>query len=87
MHVLPSKRTVKWLCYVFDTPVGHSQRLLLLSMSAIKLSGIYLAYDSMFITFFSAVNEAGKSFRDPTLRLLGTFACGLLTSILAFPFR
>jgi hypothetical protein len=40
-HVLPSKRTVnKWLCYVFDTPVGHSQRLLLLSMSAIKLSGI-----------------------------------------------
>ncbi len=39
-HVLPSKRTVKWLCYVFGTPVGHSQRLLLLSMSTIKLSGI-----------------------------------------------
>ncbi len=39
-HVLPNKRIVKWLCYVFDTPVGQSQRLLLLSMSAIKLSGV-----------------------------------------------
>jgi hypothetical protein len=39
-HVLPSGRMVKWLCYVFDTPVGRSEKLLLMSMSAIKLSGI-----------------------------------------------
>jgi hypothetical protein len=39
-HVLDNKRVVKWLCYVFDAPVGHSKRLLLLGMSAIKLSGI-----------------------------------------------
>ena len=39
-HVLPNKRTVKWLCYVIDTPVGHSHKLLLLGMSAIKLSKI-----------------------------------------------
>jgi hypothetical protein len=39
-HVLDNKRVVKWLCYVFDAPVGHSKRLILLGMSAIKLSGI-----------------------------------------------
>jgi hypothetical protein len=39
-HVLPNKRTVKWFCYVFDTPVGHSHKLLLLGMSAIKLAKI-----------------------------------------------
>jgi hypothetical protein len=39
-QVLPNNRIVKWLCHVFNTPVGHSQQLLLLSMSAIKLSGI-----------------------------------------------
>ena len=43
-HVLKNKRVVKWLCYVFDTPVGHSQKLLLLGMSAIKLSGIDINY-------------------------------------------
>jgi hypothetical protein len=37
-------RMVKWLCYVFDTPVGRSDKLLLLSMSAIKLSGIDVNY-------------------------------------------
>ncbi len=31
-------------CYVFDTPVGRSEKLLLLSMSAIKLSGIDVNY-------------------------------------------
>jgi hypothetical protein len=31
---------VKWLCYVFDASVGQSKKLLLLGMSAIKLSGI-----------------------------------------------
>ena len=35
---------VKWLCYVFDTPVGRSEKLLLLSMSAIKLSGVDVNY-------------------------------------------
>jgi hypothetical protein len=35
---------VKWLCYVFDTPVGQSKQLLLLGMSAIKLSGIDISY-------------------------------------------
>jgi hypothetical protein len=35
---------VKWLCYVFDTPVGRSEKLVLLSMSAIKLSGIDVNY-------------------------------------------
>ena len=39
-HVMPSGQIVRWLCYVFDTPVGHSKQLLLLSMSAIKLSNI-----------------------------------------------
>jgi hypothetical protein len=39
-HVLPIRRMFKWLCYVFDTPVGHFKQLLLLGMSAIKLSGI-----------------------------------------------
>jgi hypothetical protein len=43
-HVLPNGRMVKWLCYVFDTPVGRSEKLLLLSMSAIKLSGIDVNY-------------------------------------------
>ncbi len=43
-HVLPSGRMVKWLCYAFDTPVGRSEKLLLLSMSAIKLSGIDVNY-------------------------------------------
>ncbi len=43
-HVLPDGRLVKWLCYVFDTPVGRSEKLLLLSMSAIKLSGIDVNY-------------------------------------------
>ena len=43
-HVLKNKRVVKWLCYVFDTPVGHSKKLLLLGMSAIKLSGIDINY-------------------------------------------
>ena len=43
-HVLPGGRMVKWLCYVFDTPVGRSEKLLLLSMSAIKLSGIDVNY-------------------------------------------
>ena len=28
-HVLPNGRIVRWLCYVFDTPVGHSKQLLL----------------------------------------------------------
>ncbi len=39
-HVLPNGRIVRWLCYVFDIPVGHSKQLLLLSMLAIKLSNI-----------------------------------------------
>jgi hypothetical protein len=39
-HVLPNGRIVRWLCYVFDIPVEHSKQLLLLSMSAIKLSNI-----------------------------------------------
>ena len=39
-HALPNGRIVRWLCYVFDIPVGHSKQLLLLSMSAIKLSNI-----------------------------------------------
>ena len=39
-HVLPNGQIVRWLCYVFDIPVGHSKQLLLLSMSAIKLSNI-----------------------------------------------
>jgi hypothetical protein len=43
-HVLPNGRMVKWLCYVFDTPVGQSKQLLLLGMSAIKLSGIDINY-------------------------------------------
>jgi hypothetical protein len=44
-HVLPSGRMVKWLCYyTFNTPVGRSEKLLLLSMSAIKLSGIDVNY-------------------------------------------
>ncbi len=32
-HVLPNGRIVRWLCYVFDTSVGHSKQLLLLSIS------------------------------------------------------
>jgi hypothetical protein len=43
-HVLPNGRIVRWLCYVFDIPVGHSKQLLLLSMSAIKLSNIDLNF-------------------------------------------
>jgi hypothetical protein len=43
-HVLPNGRMVKWLFYGFDTPVGRSEKLLLLSMSAIKLSGIDVNY-------------------------------------------
>ncbi len=39
-HDLPNRQIVRWLCYVFDTPVGHTKQLLLLSMSAIKLSNI-----------------------------------------------
>ena len=39
-HVLPNGQIVRWLCYVFDIPVGHSKQLLLLNMSAIKLSNI-----------------------------------------------
>ncbi len=48
-HVLPNGRMVKWLCYVFDTPVGRSEKLLLLSMSAIKLSGIDVNYSRLAI--------------------------------------
>ncbi len=39
-HVLPNGRIIRWRCYVFDTHVGHSKQLLLLSMSAIKLAKI-----------------------------------------------
>jgi hypothetical protein len=43
-HVLENNHVVKWLCYVFHTPVGHSKKLLLLGMSAIKLSAIDINY-------------------------------------------
>jgi hypothetical protein len=34
-HVTPQKKYVKFLCYVFDTPVGNAQEILLLGLSTI----------------------------------------------------
>ncbi len=77
-HVLPNRRTVKWLCYVFDTPVGHSQQLLLLSISAIKLSDIDINYhvDESFEGRSAPLRFKGKASRtDETYCRAETYYC------------
>ena len=43
-HVTPQKKCVKFICYVFDTPVGNAQEILLLGLSTIVDANIDIRY-------------------------------------------
>ena len=47
-HVTPQKKCVKFLCYVFDTPVGNAQEILLLGLSTIVDANIDIRYHMKF---------------------------------------
>jgi hypothetical protein len=47
-HVTPQKKCVKFLCYVFDTPVGNAQEILLLGLSTIVDANIDIRYHMSF---------------------------------------
>ena len=47
-HVTPQKKCVKFLCYVFDTPVGNAQEILLLGLSTIVDANIDIRYHMNF---------------------------------------
>ncbi len=47
-HVTPQKKCVKFLCYVFDTPVGNAQEILLLGLSTIVDANIDIKYHMSF---------------------------------------
>ena len=43
-HIKPNGRIVKFLCYVFDTPVGNTSEILLLGLKTIVESNIDIRY-------------------------------------------
>jgi hypothetical protein len=47
-HVTPQKKCVKFLCYVFDTPVGNAKEILLLGLSTIVDANIDIRYHMNF---------------------------------------
>ena len=47
-HVTPQKKCVKFLCYVFNTPVGNVQEILLLRLSTIVDANIDIRYHMSF---------------------------------------
>ncbi len=44
----PQKKCAKFLCYVFDTPVGNAQEILLLGLSTIVDANIDIRYHMSF---------------------------------------
>ena len=47
-HVTQRKKCIKFLCYVFDTPVGNAQEILLLGLSTIVDANIDIRYHMNF---------------------------------------
>ena len=43
-HVTPQKKLIKFLCYVFDTPIGNTQEMLLLGLKTIVEADIDIRY-------------------------------------------
>ncbi len=43
-HVTPQRKLIKFLCYVFDTPIGNIQEMLLLGLKTIVEANIDIRY-------------------------------------------